>query len=369
MLSVIKPGMGQMYNGELMKGLLLSFSATLINILVMIIVGFYSESRFLNISALLAVMILPLVIASEAAFQAAKIGTKFQLQKYNKWFFYIAFYFIIGYAIDYPISMFIKSNIVQAYRIPYGGMENTILVGDYLLANHMNYSSTNKPKINDIIIFKYFGVEEKDYIKRIIAESGQTIKIAGEDVFVDDVKQNNPKLSQYIKNGFNQHFPDTFKTRIPAPNDIVITKKLSGQEFLFLYHTAKQENENVVADIQVYSNGELIQNLPLSHIDNWIILEGIKKQLEEQIQSDSVRYNNILKIDGEIVSEYRIKNDNYFVMGDNRDNSIDSRYMGFVNRNSIKGKAKFLYMSIDQNEPFLQLSKRIRWNRIGKTVE
>ena len=86
-LSILKPGMGQMYNGELKKGLVLSISATLINILLMLVVGFYSESRFLNISVLLAVIIIPLAIATEAAFRSISFGTEHQIRKYNKWYY------------------------------------------------------------------------------------------------------------------------------------------------------------------------------------------------------------------------------------------------------------------------------------------
>jgi signal peptidase I len=73
-------------------------------------------------------------------------------------------------------------------------------------------------------------------------------------------------------------------------------------------------------------------------------------------------------MNGKPVTEYIVKYDNYFMMGDNRDNSADSRYWGYLNRNFVKAKAFILYFSLDENVPVWKLPLKIRWNRIGKLI-
>jgi signal peptidase I len=68
------------------------------------------------------------------------------------------------------------------------------------------------------------------------------------------------------------------------------------------------------------------------------------------------------------VGDYKVAFDNYFMAGDNRDNSLDSRYWGYLNKNFVKAKAFILYFSIDRSEPLWKLPFIIRWNRIGKLI-
>lgn len=76
--------------------------------------------------------------------------------------------------------------------------------------------------------------------------------------------------------------------------------------------------------------------------------------------------DQILTIDGEQINEYTFKQDYYFMMGDNRHNSIDSRFWGFVPEDHIMGKPLFVWMSIDSNQSWL---KKIRWSRLFKVIE
>ena len=73
-----------------------------------------------------------------------------------------------------------------------------------------------------------------------------------------------------------------------------------------------------------------------------------------------------LVVDGEAITSYTFKQDYYFMMGDNRHNSLDSRYWGFVPEDHIVGKALFIWLSLDPNERFLN---KIRWKRLFKSIE
>lgn len=361
LLSVLKPGLGQMYNGELKKGIILTVCVSILNVIFLAFVSFYSESKILNIIAILSGVLMTLGVAAEAFIYSLKHGLNFQAQKYNRWYFYIAFFIIVTYGFDLPVALFTQSKIAHAYKVPTSTMENTVLVGDYLLANHLSYTGKQKPKINDIVIFKYFGIEKKDYIKRIVASSGQKVKIVGKNLFVNETLQKDIAGVQYIRNGEIHNFPDTFEVDIPYPNQVIKVEGLNFREMLFLYHIAKQENKEVEANITLHGIGN--ERVPLDKVDNWYFFENLKKHIESSL--DSTKITNSLKVNGEEVSEYKVKNENYFVLGDNRDNSLDSRFYGFVNANSIKGKAKFIYMSIDPRESIRNLNKWIRWKRIG----
>ena len=213
---------------------------------------------------------------------------------------------------------------------------------------------------------QYFGLQKKDFLKRIIGMSGQSIMIVGENVYVNNMKQENPPGSKFIRNGKNPKFPDTFSVKIPSPNEVIVIDNLEYKDFLFLYHLAKQENANVEAEIHVYKNGEFQNSIPFSKVDNWIQLKGYIEQMKSQI--NDISFSNLLKINGKVITEYKVKNDNFFVMGDNRDNSLDSRFYGFVNKQSVKGKAKLIYWSIDSSEFIINVIKWVRWNRIGMNI-
>ena len=98
--------------------------------------------------------------------------------------------------------------------------------------------------------------------------------------------------------------------------------------------------------------------------DSTLTLYGATIKLYEH--NDDVRIdNNTLTIDGKVVTEYTFKQNYYFMMGDNRHNSLDSRFWGFVPEDHIVGKAFFIWLSIDRNADFLH---KIRWSRFFKLI-
>lgn len=184
------------------------------------------------------------------------------------------------------LALFIRSFVVQAFKIPSGSMEPTLLIGDHILVNKFIYGINlpfveqklfqfKKPKRGDVIVFVYPVDPSKDFIKRVIAVEGDTILIKDKKVYI---------------NG----------TLVPD-------------------------------DHGYYSNPKgIIQSGTSSNRDN---------------------YGPVTVPPGCL-----------FVMGDNRDNSYDSRFWGFVNVNKVKGKAFMIYWSWEK--PFSNL----RLNRIGKII-
>lgn len=191
------------------------------------------------------------------------------------------------------LALFIRTFIVQAFKIPSGSMLPTLQIGDHILVSKFSYALKNpftssplisfsEPERRDIIVFKYPVKKEIDYIKRVIGVSGDRIEIKNKNVFV---------------------------------------------------------------------NGELFDVEQAIHLDNSI------KPLN---QSSRDNYGPIT-----------VPPQSVFVMGDNRDNSHDSRFWGFVDYNAIRGKAFIIYWSWDiQHSPFsLKRLQSIRWNRLGDTIK
>jgi len=191
---------------------------------------------------------------------------------------------IVTISIGYFYGLFLHSYI-QAFTIPTSAMEETLLVGDFILVDKVD-GNKYFPKSGDVIVFKYPRNKNLAYIKRCIALGGQTLEIINKKVYVDGELYPLPDLIKFIDR-------NTFK-------------KTEGK---FLFPTFQD----------------------LGSRDNF----------------------------GPII----IPENHYFVMGDNRDNSSDSRVWGFVSQEDIIGRAGLIYFSWDSQ------NNSIRWNRIGKWVK
>jgi signal peptidase I len=99
--------------------------------------------------------------------------------------------------------------------------------------------------------------------------------------------------------------------------------------------------------------------------DSTLSLYGETIRLYEHLENVAIS-GNILTIDGRPQDEYTFKQDYYFMMGDNRNNSLDSRYWGFVPEDHIVGKPLFIWFSIDQHADLLH---KIRWSRLFNGIK
>jgi len=362
--------------------------------------------------------------------------------------------------------------VIQAFKIPTGSMENSLLIGDFLLGLkfvygapilpfwHRKLPGLTDPKPGDIIIFKYPGLDKKDYIKRCVAGPGQTLRVSQNTLMVDGDTLALPPHGQYLSNGLLPHqFRQVEAVRrtvavrgtdtafvapgdtagsdtvfevaermvildngdsircppngpcmrdgrvvamgsrvidqrlvyfeplyIPRPGDTLRLNTLALREFVFARHLIEQENPdaNVRTVMQLYIDGEYSNNRRISwlesrnsitfndidwdRIDNWIVMDDILQSARDRYDGKSVDIRFFLEVNGARLNDYVVRRDCYFMMGDNRDNSLDSRYWGFLSRNNIKAKAFILYFSHDDHTPWLLLPLKIRWNRIGKLI-
>jgi signal peptidase I len=184
------------------------------------------------------------------------------------------------------IAIFVITFIVQAFQIPSESMENTLLVGDYLLVNKLCYGGQGlgdhvmpyqKIKRGDIIVFHYPVDPQQHFVKRVIGVPGDRLRMERKRVLINGRPLDEPyvRFLEPPNSLFRDNFP---RLDIAAP-------RLSGDWWL--------EMKKLVVD------GQLI--IPEGH---------------------------------------------YFVMGDNRDDSEDSRYWGFVPRENIIGRPLVIYWSV-----------------------
>lgn len=199
-------------------------------------------------------------------------------------------------------ALIIRALFIQAFRIPTGSMEGTLLVGDFLLVNKFVYGAEipftdwklpaiKDPKPGDVIVFKYPKDPTLDYIKRCIAVAGQTIEIIDKKVYIDGKLFENPENIEFID-------PRIYPKGLSEPSIFPV-----GSDF----------NRDNYGPIKV----------PEGHL---------------------------------------------FMMGDNRDNSLDSRYWGMMPLENVRGEALIIYWSWDYNVPFYNLIDKIRWSRIASLI-
>ena len=192
------------------------------------------------------------------------------------------------------LALFVRTFVVQAFKIPTGSMENNLLIGDHLLVNKFVFAPTltgventllpiDPIRRGDILVFKYPEDPERDFIKRVIGLPGETLELRNKRVFINGMQIDEP----YV------HF--LFPPSDGKPGDADFT------------------------DFDLRTTYGPVTVPP----------------------------------------------DMFFMMGDNRDNSQDSRYWGFMPRSYVKGKALFVYFSFGESSPGLGgMFSNIRWGRL-----
>jgi signal peptidase I len=211
------------------------------------------------------------------------------------------------------LALFIRTFVVQAFKIPTGSMEENLLIGDHLLVNKFVFGPTRASierallpvasiQRGDVVVFKYPEEPERDFIKRVIGLPGETLEVREKRVYINGSPLDEP-YAHYLE-------PAAFGSAV---------------------------HEVTAFDVRE-------------------------------------RYGPVT-----------VPDDQYFVMGDNRDNSQDSRYWGFLPRENVKGKALVIYWSYDAGfeqasaggfgatlrsvaSVFVHFFTRTRWERMLRQI-
>ncbi len=266
-------------------------------------------------------------------------------------------------------ALLIKSFLIETSRVPTGSMEKTILVGDFLFVNKFIYGSSTPrnipftdirlphyilpaltdPDRGDIVVFEYPGDRDElvseavsNYVKRCIALPGDTIQIKNKVVFINGEELPIPPKIQYKRR--------PVAPGIPNPD---------------IFPKGAQWNQDNYGPYVIPKKGDVIKLKP-ENVEWWRTI--IDREFERRVVNVT---GDQVTIDGKPVSEYTIQKDYYFMMGDNRDDSADSRFWGLVPRDLVVGEALMIYWSWDPHIAFtdiFNLLGSVRLNRIAKLV-
>ena len=330
LLSLLLPGLGQLYNGQGKKGVVfycLVYVAPFA--LLPLILGLPLAPVNIIIPTLVFLCLYVYVLV-DAIRIARRLGATYQRKVYNKWYVYLGAIAMAGYVVQPALALLMQGKLAQAYKIPAASMRQTLLPGDHILVNKLLYHGAT-PQQFDVIAFTYPWEESHDFIKRVVALPGDQVEVRTRHVYVNGRRVDEP----YVRQTAYRHAQDFGPVMVPKQGDTV----------------------EIRADQRLYLNGTPL-SIPLGTF--------FPREFGPQLTGFEVFYGPLFPAGTTLkhpTGPLRVDDDYYFTLGDNRANSKDSRYWGFVRRDQIKGKASVVYWSWDRR------AHRVRWERIGRRIE
>jgi signal peptidase I len=232
------------------------------------------------------------------------------------------------------VILVVRSFFYEPFRIPSASMMPTMLAGDFILVQKYSYSvrdplfrqelfRTGTPERGDIAVFKYPLQPNVDYIKRIIGTPGDRIIYRNKTLYLE---------------------PACVASNAECPKMQVIARDVKQQDEVYFSRSTPlvryteqigDVTHDILIDPTVAPRTAYFYQQPGTAPDEWIVPEG-----------------------------------QYFFMGDNRDNSEDSRYWGFVPHENLVGRATFIWMSFEMNRDSSSwlpqwVPTGVRWHRLG----
>jgi signal peptidase I len=266
----------------------------------------------------------------------------------------------------FVMVMILNGVLVASFVVPTGSMESTVMTGDFLFVNkfifgpstpqmipilnipipYYRFPGLRKPVKGDVIVFIFPGNREEAkpqefqyYLKRCVATAGDTLTIRNKQIFINGIASAFPsegRLSNFIESSDSD---DRFRT---FPVGAGFTRDNYGP-------------------LRIPKQGDVIELTP-TNLVQWEIF--IRREGHEVTTNDGK-----ILIDNKEASRYTVERDYCFGMGDNRDNSLDSRYWGFVPMDDVVGTPLIVYWSWETNLPNLfEKFGTLRPSRLGKVI-
>jgi signal peptidase I len=277
------------------------------------------------------------------------------------------------------IALALRAVVLEAFKIPSSSMYPTLEINDHIFVNKFIYGIriplTNiklfqwrKPKRGEVIVFIQPCEPDRDYIKRVVATEGETVEVRCNVVYVNGKPIEN-RLVQGEGCTYRDQKEETLQWSTQTCSEYV--ERVDGHE----YHTYHDPNRPL-RDERLAREGGLLSSDPR----DFPILDRANLPPSCPMQADGLPVGTHNQKPGEIVvtkphaaacepqMHYVVPPGHVFVMGDNRNNSNDSRYWGSVPIENIKGKALFIWLSYGEFQGW-NLVQGLRFDRIGNFVK
>lgn len=236
----------------------------------------------------------------------------------------------------FPILAFVlimRSFLYEPFRIPSGSMMPTLVEGDFILVEKFRYGlrdpiwrkefwNTGRPERGDIVVFKYPIEPDVDYIKRVVGLPGDRVIYREKKLYIQPAECQQPC----------------------------------------------EEAEIIVSERELISEGDFFKDRsPLMRYEETLDGNSYDVLID---QASPALIGNYARQEGTRIDEWVVPQGHYFMMGDNRDNSIDSRYWGFVHEDLLVGRAVFVWMSFEfDRDPSSMIPRwipsKVRFERLG----
>lgn len=265
--------------------------------------------------------------------------------------------------------LLLNNFVIASFMVPTGSMENEVMTGDFLMVNKFIYGGSSPRNIpftdirlpwfrlpafksvhrGDVIVFEFPGYREEVkpeaftyYLKRCMALAGDTLQVKDRVVYVNGERAPVPKNMKF--NSYRMIPPGVADERIFPPT--------------------APFNEDNYGPVVVPKKGMKIA-LTAESFPKWEVF------IEREGHKAALRADGVVLVDGTPQSTYTVERDYLFGMGDNRDNSLDSRFWGFIPEENVVGTPMFVYWSWNSDTPMSNIVEKIssiRLSRIGTLI-
>lgn len=311
-LSFVCPGAGQLYNGNHRAALL---ALPIAVALYAVTTWFFFGSLKLLLAAIALGFVFDTVFAVHAYREAKRLGAV-TLKPYQRWWMYVGFGILL-YGMPDGYGYVFASRLLN-FQIPSESMVPTLVVGDRLVADGWAYAGGRNPERGDIVVFKFPRDESIVYVKRLVGLPGDTIQF---------------KEGEFYLNGAM-----VAQRRSPRPS-ILLEPAARGK--VLSEEEQRREADNPLGLSEVAPAVEYVETL-----------DGREHLIHRRQPPTLPNFGPVT-----------VPEDSFFMMGDNRERSSDSRFWGFVPRKNLLGRMNFVYFSWDTK------AGGLRRDRFGLHVE
>jgi signal peptidase I len=260
--------------------------------------------------------------------------------------------------------LLLNNFVIASFMVPTGSMENEVMTGDFLMVNKFIYGGCSPRNIpftdirlpwfrlpafksvhrGDVIVFEFPGYREEVhpeaftyYLKRCMAVAGDTLQVKDRVVYVNGERAPIPRNMKF--NSFQLKPAGAVDERIFPPT--------------------APFNEDNYGPVVVPKKGMTI-TLTAENYPMWEVF------IEREGHKAALRADGTVLIDDKPQSTYTVERDYLFGMGDNRDNSLDSRFWGFIPAENVVGTPMFVYWSWDSDTPMANIVEKLSSIRLGR---